>query len=72
MADNMWEFVQGNNARAVDLLSRNHSLSNFIVKLCYGFDSYCEDHGLNKFTAQIGNAIISKDGIIQAPIEGGV
>ena len=71
MADNMLRWLQGHNSRAVDLLDRNHSLSAFIAKLCYGFESYCQEHNLNPYKAEIGTAIINREGKIIAPIQGG-
>lgn len=72
MASNAYQWLQGKNSRAVDLLDRNHSLSEFIAKICYGFESYCKTKGFNPYATEVGSAIISREGQIVAKIEGRV
>ena len=68
MARSMMEWLEGKNSRAVDVLDRNHSLSGFIAKVVYGFESYCKEKGLNPYTTTIENEIISREGQIVARI----
>jgi len=70
MANNMYDWLQGKNSRAVDLLDRNHSLSRFIAKVCYNFENYCKQKNINPYKTEIGNAIITTEGQIVAKIGG--
>ena len=70
MANDLYEYLKGQNSKAVELLDRNHHLAAFIAKVVHGFDSYCREHDFNPYTTDISNAIISRDGQIVARIEG--
>ena len=66
----MYEWLEGKNSNAVKLLDGNYSLSEFIARIVYNFDTYCRDKGLNPYQTKIEDAIISRDGHIVARIEG--
>ena len=70
MSDNVYEYLKGKNAKATALMERNTTLASFVAAICYNFDTYCRAHNINPYTAEITNAIITREGKIVADIKG--